>query len=357
MILDLELRENKAFYIYGAQVVAYGTFKAIEHLFGRRAEAYVVTCEEENPAEIDGVPVGTLSQLACLASFDSQPLFVVAVTERLHSEVVAQLQQAGFNNFLLLTEKIEHELMRRYYSSIGRFPLAEAQGTAEVDFCLYEVKHHKDRALGSIVEARPWERSLQAGAAGTDVRIAPCLDNEGENISELNCYYSEATAIYWAWKNTHHEWVGFEHYRRHLMVTPEMLSLGQYDAIMPQPYMVYPEVSSQVRRFISEELYAQMLDAILELYPEDYEGYLSVLEGQYQYTYNLGCYKREVLQDYCEWIFSITEHMRGAACGKEDEPALEFRALGYVVEALTNLYFMYNKRGWRIAHVAKEIYS
>ena len=50
------------------------------------------------------------------------------------------------------------------------------------------------------------------------------MDNTGKNISARNKQYCEMTATYWVWKNTHHTWKGIEHYRRHLLVKPEMLA-------------------------------------------------------------------------------------------------------------------------------------
>ena len=90
------------------------------------------------------------------------------------------------------------------------------------------------------------------------------------------------------------------------------------------------------------------------MHPSEYDGYLSILRGQYQYTYNLVCAKAEVFDDYCAWFFRITKHMEGMA---DIVPDIEkTRALSYVAEVLTNLYFMSHQDVWRIRHVEKRIY-
>ena len=76
--------------------------------------------------------------------------------------------------------------------------------------------------------------------------------------------------------------------------------------------------------------------------------------GQYQYTYNMVCAKNDVFDEYCKWFFEITEYME--SMGDRVTDIRDTRALSYVAEVLTNLYFMSNKPGLKIYHAEKEIY-
>ena len=89
---------------------------------------------------------------------------------------------------------------------------------------------------------------IQVGKAlhpDLDLDIQP--DNTGDNISVKNPYYSELTAIYWAWKNLDADYVGLAHYRRHfstqkgkdkfdcILHAYECQQLcSQYDLILPK---------------------------------------------------------------------------------------------------------------------------
>jgi hypothetical protein len=345
--VDFKQITEKKFVIYGAQVVAYGAYRALKNLYHVVPECFVVSSRNNNPDKIDGISVKTLFDI------ERDVMVIICVTELLQDEIIANLKENGFTNYIRLTQKLEHQLMELYFSKEGRFCIAGNVGKPETDFKLYEVKNHRDKTLAFHPELREFEKAIQAGAALTDMRIADIADNTGDNISEKNKQYCEMTATYWVWKNTRSKWKGIEHYRRHLLVEPEMLS-DDLDAVMPLPYICYPNTLRQFRRFVSEDVLQALLKALKELHPDKYEEYCEKLYGEYQYTYNLVIAREDVFDAYCSWFFEITEYMETMSGSVRE--IKETRALSYVAEVLTNLYFMYNGKNLNIRHVAKAIY-
>ncbi len=369
MLID-ELKKYKSFVIYGAQVIAVGAYTAIKHLTGRSPECFAVGkpagktwFPTGNPEEIDGIPVVPIDTVA------KDTFVVLGVTELIQQEAIPYLDSHGYKNYYPLTQHEEHLLMSEYYAAIGRFLTVEKAGdrggrtvdpqTEEAspkgsDFVLYEVKNDRDKPLENHPELFIFEKTIQAGAALTGKRISDLTDDTGMNISERNRMYCEMSAVYWVWKNTEHDWVGIEHYRRHLLVRPEMLT-EDVDAILPLPYTCYPNEMAQFLRFTTEDVLNALLKTLKELHPSEFARYHDILYGKYQYTYNLVCAKRKVFDDYCRWFFEITEHMETMA---DEVPEIkETRALSYVAEVLTNLYFMDHQKDLRILHVEKAIYT
>ncbi len=54
------------------------------------------------------------------------------------------------------------------------------------------------------------------GAASSDLDLPYQRDDEGENISIKNPYYSELTGLYWAYKNLKADYIGLCHYHRYM---------------------------------------------------------------------------------------------------------------------------------------------
>ncbi len=359
MVVD-EVRKHDQFVLYGAQVIAVGAYYAIRSLTGRNPMCFAVGkpagttfFPKGNPDEIEGIPVRAIEEVP------TDTFIVVGVTELIQKEVLPYLSEQGYEHIYPLTQHEEHLLMSMYYRSIGRFPAVENEtgekaAAEHIDFAIYEVGNDRDKPLTQHPALFPYEHPIQAGAALASSHIAEITDDTGDNISERNRMYCEMSAVYWVWKNTDHDWVGIEHYRRHLLVKPWMLT-SEVDAIMPLPYICYPHEAAQFRRFVSEDVLQALLRALKQLHPDQYEEYKSILYGQYQYTYNLVCARRDVFRAYCGWFFEITQLMETMA---DEVPEIrETRALSYVAEVLTNLYFMSHQQELKILHVEKAIYT
>lgn len=351
MLID-ELKKYDEFAIFGTQVIAFGAYVAIKELTGRSPVCFANSVDgdgrqsgdDRTLKNIEGIPTRRISEVA------RDSLLVAGVTELIQIQIRPMLEEMGFQHVFYLTQHEEHLLMSAYYSKIGGFPLVEA----EKDFVLYEVCNDRDKKLAAHAELYPWEKTIQAGAALSDHRIAEFSDDSGDNISEKNRMYCEMSAVYWIWKNRRHDWVGIEHYRRHLLVNPQMLK-NDVDAVMPLPYLCYPNEMYQYRRFVSNDIKTATKRALKEVHPKEYPDYEKILYGQFQYTYNLLCARWEVFNDYCHWFFEITEHMETLA---DEFPEIrETRALSYAAEVLTNLYFIYNRNRLRILHTEKAIYT
>ncbi|MDY6367801.1 MAG: DUF4422 domain-containing protein, partial [Clostridia bacterium] len=101
------------------------------------------------------------------------------------------------------------------FAEVKRFAAVNGNWTllkkfARADFCVYVVTH-KDAKLNVLHEGY---RIIHAGHATATEKFGYAGDDTGDNISALNRYLNEITALYWMWKNTRHTIIGLNHYRR-----------------------------------------------------------------------------------------------------------------------------------------------
>lgn len=139
--------------------------------------------------------------------------------------------------------------------------------------------------------ASDWER-----AALTKTRIAPVTDHMGDNISEKNKKYCELTALYWIWKHDRAKYVGLSHYRRRF-------------ALSDQAVMRLPET------------------------------------GNFYYGYNMLIARREIFDQYCEWLFPILSQCERCIGDRED--VYQGRYIGFLAERLMTIFLTHHKKEFK----------
>lgn len=192
-------------------------------------------------------------------------------------------------------------------------------------------------------------------------------DDSGDNISELNRYYNEMTAIYWVWKNYdkigNPDSVGFMHYRRHFMLNEGISLSNDYLKILGLTHEILNSVCSRYDlitphfmkinkgKFIDrigpefcvaggdkiKEAIRITLDIIKEKSYSDYRSILNVFEGNQTGSFcNMFIMKKALFFEYCEWIFPILfelDKRLGRDYGKGEE-----RCIGWTAEMMTSVF-------------------
>jgi hypothetical protein len=153
---------------------------------------------------------------------------------------------------------------------------------------------------------------------GNQLDLGYAKDNVGENISIKNPSFCELTGLYWAWKNLDTDFVGLAHYRRHFSIKRKanFESVLTYEELKPYLGTIKVFVPNK-RRYYIETLYshyahthyASQLDEtrkiIGEMYPSYLESYDYVVKCRSGYMFNMMILKKDMLDDYCTWLFNI----------------------------------------------------
>lgn len=186
-------------------------------------------------------------------------------------------------------------------------------------------------------------------------------DNEGDNISSLNAYYSELTGLYWAWKNLDCDYLGLAHYRRYftsksrfykdgINIDEVVLSQDQIKKLILEADVIVPKK----RKYYIETLYshyAHTLDGehlditrnvIQELSPEFLGSFDKVTKQRSGYMFNMFIMKKEYVNSYCKWLFPILDRLFEQVDRKDMTP-FEQRFPGRVSEILFNVWLEQNK--------------
>ena len=237
---------------------------------------------------------------------------------------------------------------------------------------------------------------VQVGAEGkADLGYTP--DNTGQNISDKNAFYCELTGLYWAWKNLDAEYLGLAHYRRHFVNpsghreqknadAPGFLCLTRQDsqphfssdaAALPAGQPPAEKVARILTREHAERLlrrtdvllpkkrhywietnYSQYIHAhheidlvttrqiLMEKTPEYAAAYDLVMKRTYGHRFNMFIMKRELLDDYCTWLFDILFELERRLDIRDYSPN-DQRVFGFVAERLLDVWIEKNQIKYR----------
>ena len=197
---------------------------------------------------------------------------------------------------------------------------------------------------------------LHVGAAGkkdktgNELNLGYVRDDTGTNISKLNPFFCELTGLYWAWKNLDAEYIGLAHYRRHF----SLKNRGGFENVLSyeqlKPYLGKIKVFVPKKRFYYIESlyshyahthYAIHLDETRKIisvkYPAYIKSYDKVLKRKHGYMFNMMIMNRNLLDDYCAWLFDILFELQ-KRMGQQNLSTFQGRFYGRVSEILFNVW-------------------
>lgn len=185
---------------------------------------------------------------------------------------------------------------------------------------------------------------LQAGAALTDKMNDVLWDDSGINISSKNHEFCELTALYWIWKNDHHDIVGLNHYRRSFILDPIQIPeiLETVDVIAPKPYYFRRSLTEEYGKF-HERNDLVLLVKILDRCESATTNIIkSTFENNQLVPYNMFIASRSFTEQYCEWLFPILFQLEECISLKE-RSSYQKRVFGFLAERLFTYYLQRQK--------------
>jgi hypothetical protein len=315
--------------------------------FLRRPDAFLITkrgTRRGHSDEIDGIKVYQLDEVD--VSGENVSVVVIAM-DVYKNEIKENLKQAGCKNVYIFTDAMEYlsvrDFLKFYFNKhsikADFLPFDENFKVSDVEAVhTYSVMCEKDSALKKSFSQVPWVSDIQAGAVNAGKIVAPYRDDSGENISELNSYYNELTGLYWVWKNTKHKYTGICHYRRRFESDIALAPLlkGETEVVLPLPFVVSPNLRTYYSNCGYDEYYAVMLEVVEECYGEYYDTARWCAEHIVFIPNNICIAKREVLDDYCSFLFGVVDEVERRVALMD----IRKQTRCWLSEHVTTIYFM-----------------
>lgn len=204
---------------------------------------------------------------------------------------------------------------------------------------------------------------IHVGKAISTVSLPYSGDNTGEHISEKNKTFCELTAVYHAWKNSTDDYIGLCHYRRYFALKKPLFSkhkldyvlnqsqaeelLQHTDIILPKKRNYYIETGySHFIHAHPKESLEKTEEIIARLYPEYSEAFHSVLNRKKSHRFNMFIMKKELMNHYCQWLFTILFTLEQELDISGYSPYNQ-RIFGFIAERLLDVYIEKNNLSYK----------
>lgn len=192
-------------------------------------------------------------------------------------------------------------------------------------------------------------------------------DDSGINISSKNRSYCELTALYWLWKNCNSDICGLVHYRRYFssldkdgaelkgngILSPSSVDrlLSNYDIIVPEKSNLgHDTVFSLFLKYHYVKDLVLVHDVIAELWPEHVPAFDSMMGETSLSLFNMFISKKQVINEYCEWLFPILETLEGRV-DISRYSNYQKRLFGFLSERLFNVWLYHNRFRYKVTYV------
>lgn len=210
-------------------------------------------------------------------------------------------------------------------------------------------------------------------------------DNTGDNIADKNQYYGELSGHYWVWKNflpkTNVEYIGFCHYRRFLDfgITPMddvpfkpielkdfkkvfkkytedriLQSIEGYDIILPQEVEFKSILYSQYLKWHPQKDMNLALNIIRDCYPEYVQTAKEVLGSNKMYICLNFIMKKELFNEYMEWIFGILTKLEKKTDWSQYVEYAQIRTPAFIAERFFNIWlaYVFKNKNLKVLHTS-----
>lgn len=234
-----------------------------------------------------------------------------------------------------------------------------------------KIKIYACTHLHPVIFQNEFIKPLQLRKKVTGIELGYLSDDTGDNISSRGVSYGGSLpSIYWVWKNDNEsDYVGICHWRRYFLIdekhnffqykydVPSKEELkkirfednylchlfDKYDVILPKKLRTTTSYWKRYSKLMDErDLFAleKAINIVCPEYNPIFNKYFK--NGNLLAQYNMLIAKKNVFDDFCEWIFPIIykiDEMKDPV----NNSLSEIRRIDYLSEQLFPLYFIKHK--------------